>query len=94
MIQSYRDKRTREFAAGLRVREFQTIEKQAARRLNELDSAISLDDMRSLPGNRLERLGGDRRGQYSVRINLQWRVCFNWNDGDAGPSDVEIVDYH
>jgi proteic killer suppression protein len=54
----------------------------------------SLDDLRGLPGNRLEALLGDRRGQYSIRINAQWRICFEWPQGAAGPSEVEIVDYH
>ena len=66
--------------------------KVAHRKLTQLYNARSLDDLRAPPGNRLEVLSGDRKGQYSVRINDQWRVCFRWRDGDA--HDVEIVDYH
>lgn len=66
--------------------------KVANRKLTQLHSARSLDDLRAPPGNRLEALTGDRKGQHSVRINDQWRVCFRWTDGDA--YDVEIVDYH
>ena len=65
---------------------------QAARRLTSLDSAESLGDLAALPSNRLERLRGDRAGQYSIRINAQWRICFRWTDD--GPCDVEILDYH
>jgi proteic killer suppression protein len=68
------------------------IMKVANRKLTQIHNAKSLDDLRSPPGNRLERLGGDRKGQHSVRINDQWRICFRWRDGDA--HDVEIVDYH
>jgi len=64
----------------------------AARKLDQLDSADELRDLRHPPGNRLERLRGDRVGQYSLRINDQYRICFAWTD--AGPEDVEIVDYH
>jgi len=64
----------------------------ASRKLDHLDSAERLDDLRVPPGNRLEKLSGDRRGQHSIRINEQYRICFTWSDG--GPSDVEIVDYH
>jgi len=62
------------------------------RKLMQIHNARSLDDLRAVPGNRLERLTGDRRGQHSIRINDQWRICFRWRDGDA--YDVEIVDYH
>ena len=94
MIMAYRDKRTAAFAGGGFVREFQGFARQAAKRLEILDSATSLEDLRSLPSNRLERLSGDRAGQYSIRINSQWRICFDWADGAAGPENVEIVDYH
>lgn len=94
MIQSYRDKRTREFAMGRRVKEFQAFERQAYRRIGFLDDAVALQDLLGLPSNRLEALGGDRAGQFSIRINTQWRICFVWDEGDTGPSDVEIVDYH
>jgi proteic killer suppression protein len=68
------------------------IERSALRKLTMLDAAESLDDLRTPPGNRLEALKGDRAGQHSIRINQQWRICFVWTQ--AGPEDVEIVDYH
>ncbi|WP_412033185.1 type II toxin-antitoxin system RelE/ParE family toxin [Nitratireductor aquimarinus] len=94
MIQSYRDKKTEQFAAGEFVKAFQGFEAQAARRLSILNAAPSLDTLRALPGNRLEALRGDRAGQYSIRINQQWRICFEWPAGEPGPRNVEIVDYH
>ena len=94
MIQGYRDRRTEEFAAGEFVPAFQSIEQQAARRLSILNAARSLDTLRALRSNRLEALRGDRAGQYSIRVNRQWRICFRWPDDQEGPSDVEIVDYH
>jgi proteic killer suppression protein len=94
MILSYRDKRTKAFAEGTFVREFQGFDRQAWKRLEILDATTSLDDLRALPSNRLESLRGDRRGQFSIRINAQWRICFEWPQDAAGPSDVEIVDYH
>jgi toxin HigB-1 len=94
MIQSYRDKRTREFAGGKRVREFDGFRRQAEKRLDILDAATSLADLQALPSNALEGLKGDRKGQYSIRINMQWRICFEWPDGQTGPSNVEIMDYH
>lgn len=94
MILSYRDKKTEQFGSGEFVRAFQRFEDQAARRLSILNAALSLDTLRALPGNRLEALKGDRAGQYSIRINQQWRICFEWPDGQTGPSNVEIVDYH
>ncbi len=94
MILSYGDKKTEQFAGGEFVRAFQGFEDQAARRLSILNAAPSLDTLRALPGNRLEALKGDRSGQYSIRINQQWRICFEWPDGQTGPSNVEIVDYH
>ena len=92
MIQSYRDKRTRDFAEGKRVREFEGFRRQAEKRLDILDAATSLTDLQALTSNGLEGLKGDRKGQHSVRINDQWRICFRWRDGDAW--DVEITDYH
>jgi toxin HigB-1 len=68
------------------------MQRSAWRKLAMLDAAERLDDLRIPPGNRLEKLSGDRAGQYSIRINQQWRICFRWSD--AGPEDVEIVDYH
>ena len=94
MILSYRDKATERFAAGQFVRAFQGFEAQAARRLSTLDAATSLDALRALRSNRLEALHGDRAGRYSIRINQQWRICFRWPDGQPGPGEVEIVDYH
>jgi proteic killer suppression protein len=94
MIVSYRDKRTREFAAGQRVKAFSGIECPARLKLDRLEAATALRDLAVLPGNRFEALFGDRKGQYSIRINDQWRICFEWLDGASGPSNVEIVDYH
>ena len=93
MIVSFRDKRTREFADGNRVKAFTEFERKAEMRLDQLDAATSLLDL-DLPGNRLEALKGDRKGQYSIRINDQWRICFQWPKGSPGPVNVEIVDYH
>lgn len=93
MIVSFRDKRTREFAEGNRVKAFSGFERKAEMKLDELESATSLLDL-DLPGNRLEALRGDRQGQYSIRINDQWRLCFEWPKGTPGPINVEIVDYH
>lgn len=94
MILSYRDRKTERFAQGEFVKAFQGFEDQAARRLSILNAALTLDTLRALPGNRLEALKGDRAGQYSIRINHQWRVCFEWPAGQPGPCNVEIVDYH
>ncbi|NJM07335.1 plasmid maintenance system killer protein [Candidatus Gracilibacteria bacterium] len=94
MILSYRGKRTEAFASGAFVREFQGFDRQAWKRLEILEAAISLAELGQLPSNRLEALKGDRAGQYSIRINMQWRICFEWPYGAAGPSKVEIVDYH
>ena len=94
MIVSYRDKRTSEFAAGKRVKVFSGFARSAQLKLDRLEAAVSVRDLASLPGNRFETLSGDRRGQYSIRINDQWRICFEWPDGSIGPVNVEIVDYH
>ena len=94
MILGYRDKRTEQFAAGDFVKAFQGFEDQAAKRLAILNAAPSLDTLRALPSNRLEALRGDRHGQYSIRVNQQWRICFAWPQGQPGPGKVEIVDYH
>jgi proteic killer suppression protein len=93
MIVSFKDKRTREFAGGKWVKAFAGFERQAEMKLDQLDSAMSRLDL-DLPGNRLEALKGDRKGQYSIRINDQWRICFEWPKGSPGPVNVEIVDYH
>lgn len=94
MIQNFRDRRTRQFGEGKRVREFESFRHQAEKRLDILDAATSLADLQALPSNALEGLKGDRKGQFSIRINMQWRICFEWPDGQSGPSNVEIVDYH
>jgi proteic killer suppression protein len=94
MILSYRDKRSAAFARGEFVREFQGFARQAYKRLEVLEAAISLADLRELPSNRFEALRGDRKGQFSIRINTQWRICFEWPEDANGPSNVEIVDYH
>lgn len=94
MIVSYPDKWTRDFAAGKRVKAFSGIERSARLKLDRLEAALSLKDLAVLPGNRFEALVGDRRGQYSIRINDQWRVCFEWPEKSPGPVNVEIVDYH
>ena len=92
VIRSFRSKETEALFRELRLsKALRSIAKQALRRLQQLDSATSLGDL-TLPGNRLEKLHGNRNGQHSIRINDQWRICFHWNDGDA--YDVEIVDYH
>ena len=93
MIVSCRDKRTREFAEGKRVKAFEAFDRKAEMKLDQLDAATSLRDL-DLPGNRLEGLKGDRKGQYSIRINDQWRICFEWPAGSPAAVHVEIVDYH
>jgi toxin HigB-1 len=94
MIVSYRDKRTRDFAAGKRVKVFSAVERAARLKLDRLEAAVALRDLAMLPGNRLEALKRDRKGQYSIRINDRWRICFEWAEAAPGPSNVEIVDYH
>ena len=76
------------------MKAFQGFKRQAERRLEILDSAMSLADLAALSSNRLEAMHGDRRGQYSIAINRQWRICFEWPAGGDGPENVEIVDYH
>ena len=94
MIASYRDKRTRDFASGKWVAAFSSLEHAARLKIDRLEAATSIMDLAVLPGNRFESLKGDRTGQYSIRINDQWRVCFKWAKGNSGPTNVEIVDYH
>jgi proteic killer suppression protein len=94
MILSYRDKPTRQFAEGEFVPAFHGFRRQAEKRLRVLEAAASLADLAALPSNRLEGLKGDRAGKFSIRINQQWRICFEWPRDAAGPSNVEIVDYH
>jgi toxin HigB-1 len=92
VIRSFRCTETQGVFEGRRSRRFGAIQAVIERKLIMLDAAIRLDDLRSPPGNRLERLGGDREGQHSIRVNDQFRVCFRWTS--AGPEDVEVVDYH
>ncbi len=94
MIVSFRDKRTRDFAAGKRVKALAGFDRTARMKLDRLEAATSLRDLVALPGNRFEALRGEREGQYSIRINDQWRICFEWLDRAPGPTRVEIVDYH
>ena len=92
MIVHFKDDETRSIYLTGKSRRFQSIARMAARRLGQVDFATSLDDLREPPGNRLEALKGDRKGQHSICINDQFRVCFVWLGKDA--SDVEIVNYH
>jgi toxin HigB-1 len=91
VIQSFRCKDTARLFGGRRVARFANIAEIATRKLAVVAIARSIDALRTPPGNRLERLAGDRAGQYSIRINDQWRICFSW--GERGPEHVEIVDY-
>ncbi|HET9785173.1 MAG TPA: type II toxin-antitoxin system RelE/ParE family toxin [Terriglobales bacterium] len=91
MIGGCRDKRTRLFADGRPIKAFSGFARAARFRL---EAASGLQDLAALPGNRLEALAGDRQGQFSIRINDQWRICFEWPDYAPGPENVEIVDYH
>lgn len=93
MIRSFKSKETEKIYSRTRSRKLpQDIQQVAYRKLRMLNNAVSLNDLRIPPANRLEKLGGDRTGQYSIRINDQWRICFEWREGDA--QNVEIVDYH
>lgn len=93
MIVGFADRATELFFRnGACAANWRAIEAVAARKLDMLDAAVRLEDLRSPPGNRLEALKGNRKGQWSIRINQQWRVCFKWTS--EGPTDVEIVDYH
>jgi proteic killer suppression protein len=92
MIVSFRDADTESLARGRSTRRFARIARVARRKLRQLEIAGRLADLRVPPGNRLEALRGDRKGQHSIRINAQYRICFRWTA--AGPADVEIVDYH
>lgn len=92
MIRGFKDRSTERLWNGETAKQFARIKDQALRKLDMLNAATSLTDLRMPPGNRLEALTGDRRGQHSIRINDQWRVCFAWTS--RGPADVEIVDYH
>ena len=93
MIRSFADRDTERLFARVPGRRFPAeLQRGMLRKLVQLDAAEALTDLRVPPGNRLEALKGDRRGQHSIRLNDQWRVCFRWSDGDA--YEVEIVDYH
>ena len=93
MIKTFKSKETEKIFARHRSRKLPPDMQQVAyRKLRMLNNAIDLNDLRIPPANRLEKLKGDREGQYSIRINVQWRICFDWSDGDA--LNVEIIDYH
>jgi toxin HigB-1 len=91
LIKSFACKHTEKFYHGSYVKKFSGFDRQAEKRLRILNEAVTLEDLKALPSNRFESLKGDRKGQYSIRINIQWRICFKW---DTAPFNVEIVDYH
>ena len=93
MIVGFADRKTEAFYGGRRVTPFSSFARTASRKLDQLDAATALGDL-ARPGNRLKALKGRRRGQWSIRINDQWRICFKWPEGSSGPAEVEIVDYH
>ena len=93
LIDGFADKRTEAFYQRGRVAAFSGFARTASRKLDQLDAATGLRDL-SRPGNRLKPLKGRRKGQWSIRINDQWRICFEWPEGSSGPTNVEIVDYH
>lgn len=93
-LPKYRDKRLQQFVDGYRVRDFQSFEQQLKKRLAILEDAQSRDDLRLLPSNHFEALSGDRGGQCSIRINNQWRLCFEWSESENRPFNIEVVDYH
>lgn len=93
MIKSFKDKRTADLARGVTPRRLaEDVAARAVVKLFQLDTVTRVEDLRVPPGNELERMNGDRAGQYSIRVNRQWRVCFRWRDGHA--YDAEFVDYH
>jgi toxin HigB-1 len=93
MIRSFRNKETERIWRGFRSRKFPgDVQNRALRKLRQLDASLTLEDLRNPPGNQLEALRADRAGEWSIRINDQWRICFRWSHGEA--HDVEIVDYH
>lgn len=92
MIKTFSSRETELLHSRQSSKRFKSFERIALRKLRQLDSATDLGDLVALPGNHLEALKGDRKGQHSIRVNIQWRICFVWRDGDA--YDVEIVDYH
>ena len=91
MIKTFRDSVTESLYEGRSPARFRSFQSVAERKLQMLDAATQIGDLRTPPGNRLEKLSGERRGQWSIRINYQWRICFRWTDA---PEDVEIADYH
>jgi len=91
MIRDFKCKKTERLFNGVRVPAFSGFRRQAEKRLRILDASETLAALRALPSNRFEALSGDRTGSYSIRVNMQWRVCFTWNEG---AHEVEIVDYH
>jgi len=93
VIVGFSDKKTEAFYGGRRIAAFSGFARTASRKLDQLDAARSQRDL-ARPGNRLEALKGRRKGQWSIRINDQWRICFKWPEGSPGPTEVEIVDYH
>ncbi len=93
MIAGFADRRTEAFYRGRRIAAFFGFARSASRKLDQLDAATCPGDL-ARPGNRLEILKGRRKGQWSIRINDQWRICFEWIEGSPGPSEVEIADYH
>lgn len=94
MIAGFNDRDTQRFAEGKKVAKWELFRLQAEKRLRILDAATSLTDLAALNSNRIEVLKGDRKGRYSIRINQQWRICFEWPKDAAGPLNVEIVNYH
>lgn len=94
MIQSYKDQKVRRLYEGEDIKAWADIRRQAEKRLRILDAADRLEALMLLPSNRLEALHGDRKGQYSIRINNRWRICFTWPTDALGPENVEILDYH
>jgi proteic killer suppression protein len=92
VIRTFRDRETEALVEGRRSRRLANVARVAQRKLQQLNAASQLGDLAVFPGNRLEALSGNRRGQHSIRVNDQYRICFVWRDGDA--YDVEIVDYH
>ncbi|MDL2329495.1 type II toxin-antitoxin system RelE/ParE family toxin [Desulfosarcina sp. OttesenSCG-928-A07] len=94
MIQSYKDPKVKKLYGGENIKKWASIRRQAEKRLRILDAADRLETLMSLPSNHFEALHGDRSGQYSIRINNRWRICFTWPPDASGPEHVEIVDYH
>ncbi len=94
MGNQYRDKKTEEFANGKFIPQFERLKGKAYEKLEFLESASRLSDLRNPPSNHFEKLSGNRKGQYSIRINKQWRICFEWSEESFRAFNIEIVDYH